>query len=520
MARTPGSRPPRAQRATPIGTIAVEPSDRARTDRPRTPTTPTHAYPAMPDGGVRLAEVLVALSSALDLAEGQSLGHTVRSAHIGMRLAEEVGVGEAERAALYYALILKDLGGSANASRVAALFAGDDREVKPLLRVADWARPLPRALATFRAAAVGRSAAARLRQTCRLWREEGVARELIRLRSDRGAELVAAMGFPGETIDAVRYLDEHWDGSGHPDGLIGDATPILARIAALAQALEIHHTRGGVDGALRMARARRNRWFDPALVDVVLGWRNDRDWWRRLASPDSADRLVAAEPGAKGPVLVDDAGLDLVARTFAEVVDAKSPFTERHSVLVAAYADVIAEGYGLDAEARRQLRRAGLLHDIGKLGISNRLLDKTGGLAPEERQAMERHPLHTWEILSRVRAFAGLARTAALHHEKLDGSGYPWRVPGDRLPAAARVLVVADTIEALTARRPFRRPLEVDEVIGILRRDRTARLCPRAVDAAEAVLADGRLVIGSDAPLERAGIPADVVASTGSSAAA
>src|SRR5690606_29575379 len=111
---------------------------------------------------------------------------------------------------------------------------------------------------------------------------------------------------------------------------------------------------------------------------------------------------------------------DLVARTFADIVDAKSPFTERHSVLVASYADVIGEQYGLDEAARKQLRRAGLLHDIGKLAVSNRILDKAGGLAPEERQEMERHPLHTWEILSRVSAFRDLARLAALHHEKLD----------------------------------------------------------------------------------------------------
>lgn len=520
MARSSsGSRPHRPHRETPIGTIAVEAPGAPRPDRPRTPVTPASAHTAH-DGLVRLAELLTPLSCALDLAEGQPLGHSVRSTYIGLRLAEEVGVPAEERAALYYALLLKDAGGSVNASRLATLFGSDDREVKPRLRPVDWQRPLPRLVATLGAVAIARSPRAKLRHLGWIAGERELARELVRLRSDRGAELVIGLGLPEEAAEAVRWLDERWNGAGYPDGLLGDAIPLLARIACLAQALELHHARSGVDGALRMARARRARWFDPELVDRVLGWRSDTDWWRRLSAPDGADRLVAAEPGLAGPRLLDDAGLDLVARTFSEVVDAKSPFTARHSALVAAYADVIGEAYGLDEDARRQLRRAGLLHDVGKLGVSNRILDKSGGLTPEDRQAMERHPLHTWEILSRVRAFAGFARTAALHHEKLDGSGYPWRIPGDRLPAAARVLVVADTIEALTARRPFRRELEVDEVVGILRRDRTTRLCPRAVDAAEAVLADGRLEIGSVAPLERAGIPAAVAPSTGSSAAA
>src|SRR5690606_32241462 len=182
--------------------------------------------------------------------------------------------------------------------------------------------------------------------------------------------------------------------------------------------------------------------------------------------PDSLDRLIAARPDAQtgqgSAELRGTSEPDLVARSFAEIADAKSPFTGRHSVLVAAYADVIADAYGLDGEERGRLRRAGLLHDVGKLGVSNRILDKPGGLAPEERQEMERHPLYTWEILSRVGEFGEFARTAALHHEKLDGSGYPWRVPGDRLPASARVLVVADTLEALTAERPYRRGLPLD----------------------------------------------------------
>ena len=510
----------RPQRPTPIGTIAVEPSAGACPASPN-PANPGQVPAVRPDAHGTLAQLLVSLSHALDLTEGQPLGHTVRSAHIGLRLADELALGDDHRYALYYTLLLKDTGCSSNAARMAALFGGDDREVKPRMKLVDWHRRVHHGFATLRTVAPGGTIAEKLRHFAGIAREGEVTRELIRLRCDRGAEIVAGLGFPTLASDAVRSLDEHWNGLGYPDGLEGEEIPVLSRIASLAQTVETHHARSGIDAAMHVVRSRRGRWFDPQLADLVLGWRDDRDWWRSLASPDSMNRLVDArpvEPAGSGRSAASE--LDLVARSFAEIVDAKSPFTGRHSVLVAAYADVIADAYGLDGEERARLRRAGLLHDIGKLGVSNRILDKAGGLAPEERQEMERHPLYTWEILSQVDAYADLARTAALHHEKLDGSGYPWRVPGDRLPAPARVLVVADTLEALTATRPYRGGLPLDEAIGILRRDRATRLCPRAVDTAESVLLSGDLELGSDEPLTRAGIANPSGSSTGSSAAA
>ena len=441
------------------------------------------------------------------------MGHLIRSAHVAMRLASEVGLGEEERSALLHAMLLKDSGGSTVASRLAALFARDDREVKARVRLTERRDRVAFAVATLGAVAPRASLPAKLGHFSRITRDAELVAQVTRERADRAAELVAGLGLPVASIEAVRLIHEHWDGHGYPNGFAGDGIPLLARIANLAEAVDLHNARCGLDRTMRMVRARRGRWFDPDLADRVLSWSGDREWWRGLSATDSEERLLGfASPASRKPM--GDTIADLVARTFADIVDAKSPFTERHSVLVASYADVIGEQYGLDEAARKQLRRAGLLHDIGKLAVSNRILDKAGGLAPEERQEMERHPLHTWEILSRVSAFRDLARLAALHHEKLDGSGYPWRIPGDRLPAAARVLVVADTIAALTADRPFRRGLPVDETIGILRRDRTTRPCARAVDAAEAVLESGKLVLGSEAPLARAGITSRGAGST------
>ena len=120
----------------------------------------------------------------------------------------------------------------------------------------------------------------------------------------------------------------------------------------------------------------------------------------------------------------DEAQLDNVAEAFGRVIDAKSPFTARHSAGVAAYAVAIAETMGMSADAQRDLRRAGLLHDIGKLAVSSRILDKPGKLTDEEFTAMKAHPAFTLRILERVACFRALAAMAAAHHERLDGSGY------------------------------------------------------------------------------------------------
>lgn len=434
---------------------------------------------------VSLSDVLTSLSHALDLTEGQPAGHTVRSCIVAGRLAQELGLAGDVRSALHYAVLLKDAGCSSNAARFAALFGTDDQEAKRRMKEVDWHRRIALALRTARTVGIGRPLAERIRHFLGIARTPDVTRTLIAVRCDRGAEIARSIGFPDATADAIRALDEHWDGGGYPDGLRGDAIPLLAQLALLAQTVEAFHGTGGVRGALRAVRARRGSWFDPRLADRVLRWRRDRAWWAALGSPDVADAVAALEP-ADHVRQVDAAGLDLVARAFAEIIDAKSPYTFRHSANVADYAAGIATACGFDGDECRRLHRAGLLHDVGKLGVSNRILDSPARLGPEERAQVERHPTFTWEILRRVRAFAGFAWTAATHHEKLDGSGYPWRLDGGALDLPARILVVADIYEALTADRPYRAGMPHAAAMDIIARDRGTKLDATAVDALDA----------------------------------
>ena len=434
---------------------------------------------------IALSEVLSALSYALDLTEGQLPGHTIRSCIIGMRLGQEVGLTAEEQTALYFALLLKDAGCSSNAARMAALFGSDDQGVKLDMKLVDWHNPVALALATARSCAIGQSLGDRVRQFLAIAKTEHVTRDLIQVRCDRGAGIALRLGFPEATAQAIRSLDEHWCGLGYPEGRSGEDISLLARIANLAQAVEVFWRTRGVDAALAEARRRRGRWFDPKLVDLLLTWERDREWWARLAEPaEIGAAVVSLEPGSHAR-RIDDSGLDAVAQAFAEIIDAKSPYTARHSSNVAAYAVRIARTIGLDAAEQRRLYRAGLLHDIGKLGVSNRILDKPGALTAAERAQIERHPSFTWEILQRVRAFDGFARLAAVHHEKLDGSGYPWGLTARELDLASQVLCVADMYEALSADRPYRKGLSHADVLAVLRKESGTRLCAEAVAGAE-----------------------------------
>jgi HD-GYP domain-containing protein (c-di-GMP phosphodiesterase class II) len=447
--------------------------------------SPTAAWPAA-ELPVAMSEVLAALSRALDLTEGQPEGHSIRACVVGMRLGEAAGLTEAQRGDLYYALLLKDAGCSSNASRMAALFGSDDRAVKPSMKTVDWDDRARLAIETWNNTGRSASMVSRLRYFIGIAQQENLTRDLIAARCERGADIARRLGFPAATVEAIRSLDEHWNGGGYPDGLRGDAIPLLSRVVNLAQTIEVFVARDGVDGTRTMLNARRGRWFDPHLTDLSLELLRDTALMTQLRHVTLDDSVLSLEPGAVRRV--DEQGLDEVAAAFADIIDTKSPFTFRHSSNVAMYAQALGAQLGLDLMAQTRLRRAGLLHDLGKVGISNRVLDKNGPLDATERYAVELHPVYTWEILKRVRAFADFARPAASHHEKLDGSGYPWKLGGDDLDASARILVVADIYEALTASRPYRNGMSPEAALAIMENDRGRRLDGWVLDALAAIV--------------------------------
>ncbi len=432
---------------------------------------------------IALSGVIGALSYALDITEGQPPGHGVRSCMIGMRIAEQLQLSSQFRSDLFYALLLKDAGCSANAGRMAALFGADDQVTKRAAKLLDWTKPARALFWSLRNVAPGAALGYRLAFLKGLHDEGDFARQLVETRCDRGAEIARMLYLSEETAVAIRSLDEHWDGRGMPDGLAGEEIPLLARILCLAQTLEVFHAAGGVKGARRVAQRRRGRWFDPALVDALPGVFRDRAFWATLDRLDvsgwePADRLMRA----------DDYRLDRIAEAFARVIDAKSPFTARHSERVAEIAVGIGGVLGFGPETRRDLRRAGLLHDVGKLAISNLILDKPGKLTQAEFAKVKVHPAHTLDILRRAPCFVPIAALAANHHERIDGTGYPRALRGDELDMPMRALAVADVYEALTADRPYRGAMPVAQALAVVRSEVPGRLDGPVVAALESYL--------------------------------
>lgn len=189
-------------------------------------------------------------------------------------------------------------------------------------------------------------------------------------------------------------------------------------------------------------------------------------------------------------VMLDDDYLDDIAAAFGKVVDAKSPYTSGHSERVALYADLVAGKLGLPAERRRWLRRAALLHDVGKLGVSNSVLDKPGALDRDEWEAVRKHAEHTGTILTRIRAFSELGPIAAAHHERLDGTGYPCGLSAAEIAIETRIITTADIFDAITAERPYRGAVPVHKALEMMHKIVGTAIDPDCFDALKQALAE------------------------------
>jgi HD-GYP domain-containing protein (c-di-GMP phosphodiesterase class II) len=436
-------------------------------------------------GGIGLSELIAGLSCALDMAEGEPPGHAQRSCLIGMRLASVLGLAADARSDLFYALLLKDAGCTANAAHMAALFGADDQVAKRTSKFVDWSRPLAAFVWSVRSVAPGRSLRAK---TERLWaiRNEGaVTRSLMAARCHQGAEIARKLGFSEATADAIRGLDEHWDGHGQPQGLSGVEIPHAARILCLAQTVEVFHYVSGVDAACQVALRRSGRWFDPELVEALVSFRGDSDFWESLTEPE----VSAVEP-ADRVLIADQDRLDRITHAFGDVVGAKSTWTREHCDRVSAIATRLAAQLGVDARTRRDLGRAARLHDIGKLSISNRILDKPGPLSDADWRKIRMHPLLGEHILERVPSLGVLAPIAGAHHERLDGSGYPRGLDADELTMPMRILAVADVYAALTVARPYRPAYAPHRALELMRTEVPQRLDRDAFAALNTVVRD------------------------------
>jgi HD-GYP domain-containing protein (c-di-GMP phosphodiesterase class II) len=369
---------------------------------------------------------------------GVEPGEAARATLVAMALAETVGVDAP--ADVYYTTLLQHVGCTAYAHEAAALAGGDEIALKRIALDADTAAAHPRTMV------------------------EGYSRANCEVAARTAERLGLGAGVAAGLTDVY----EQWDGAGGPRGLRGEAIALPARIAQVASVAALH--------GVATVRRRAGGALDPALAERLT-----ETMLRHADDPPAA--VVEAEPEPFAGV--SEPGLDAVCRAFGEAVDLKTPLHHGHSTGVADLAAAAGERLGLGVA---DLRRAALLHDIGRAAIPNGVWERPGPLGWADQERVRLHAYHSERVLARCGPLAPLAPLAGMHHERLDGSGYHRQVAAAAIGLPARVLAAADAFQAMTqprAHRPARSGEQAAEILaGEVKAGRLDADAARAVIAA------------------------------------
>jgi HD-GYP domain-containing protein (c-di-GMP phosphodiesterase class II) len=428
---------------------------------------------------IRLAEVLAALSLATDLGMGLPMEHVLRQCLISLRLAEHMSLDEADRGVVYYASLLAWVGCHVDAYEQAKWF-GDDTALKTDFRRVDLttaAKPL----FMMRHLGSGRPLPERARLGLTFLGDGRRTAEAMLTNHWLAADgLAARLGLAQRVRDSVEQTFERWDGKGAPKGVGGEQILLTSRLVALADVVEVYHRAAGTDAAITVARQRSGTQFDPSIVDLFV--RHAESVLADLDEMSSWETTMAAEPALA--IRLSAAGFDAALEAIADFTDVKSPYTIGHSRSVADLAAEAARIAAMGGAAVLAVRRAGLVHDVGRLGVPNTIWDKKGSLSRAETERVRMHPYLTERVLASSAALAPLAAIAVQHHERIDGSGYPRGLAGAALTPEGRILAAADFYQARTEPRPHRDAAAADQAAASLKAEaRAGRLDGDAVAA-------------------------------------
>ena len=409
------------------------------------------------DDTVDLADALRALAFMGDLSMGQPVDHSTRVAMLACKLARCLELDEESCRDVMHIALLRWSGCTANASEVAETISDDVQ---------------------------GRAAMLALQvERVRIL----VAAELL---PDRVAEISAIhcevssivaqwLELPSIVASSLNCVFEHWDGSGRPHALRGDDIPRPAQIVAVASELEVFSRVFGLDRSLSMLRERAGSIHAHGLVSVATT--NAPAWFLAISQGETvADQVAASEPGQRG---CQTAPLALLA----DVIDLKLPWLTGYSREVARLADLTAARLGLAGPARARVRRAGLLHGLGRVAIPNAVWNKAGQLSAADWESARLSPYWTSRAAKEIQHLEMEVQIASHAYERLDGTGYFRAARQATTPLDHRILPVVTALVAMQARRPWRPALSRVEAFALLRdQARIGRFDASVVEAAEA----------------------------------
>jgi HD-GYP domain-containing protein (c-di-GMP phosphodiesterase class II) len=429
---------------------------------------------------LRAAELIGALSLATDLGVGEPLEHGLRTTVIGVRLAESLGLGESDRRAVYYVALLRYAGCTAESHLDAALF-GDEIAVRAAMAPALFGSRAELLLAVARTMHAGEPAR---------WRAVAVARALVQLRSSfrKGAaghcEVTQAhalrLGLGTEIQAALGDVFERWDGNGWPAGRRGEQVPLPVRLMQVAEDADLQHGLGGLERAVSVVRRRAGAAFDPEVADAFC--RAAPELLDGLYGAAVWERAMAVEPGE--PAMLEDELVDEGLRVLGDFADLTIPFTLGHSAAVAELAAAAGKHAGLDLGECVALRRAGLVHNVGRVAVTASIWNKPGPLSPDEQERVRLYPYYTERVLQRPELLRSLGEIASRQQERLDGSGYPRGAAAGDLSPSHRILAAANAYQAMVEPRPHRPAHARSRAAQLLRDEvRAGRLDATAVAA-------------------------------------
>jgi HD-GYP domain-containing protein (c-di-GMP phosphodiesterase class II)/DNA-binding CsgD family transcriptional regulator len=450
-----------------------------------------NALDAPPAGYLRTADLLGALSLAADLAVGLPAEHAVRACFIGMHIADHLGLGETQRADIYYAHLLMDVGCTAWTSQLAGALLGDEIEArKKMVFAADPGNP--KAMVSWLAeyVAPGASAATRVKRGVEFaLKGKALAREGFRNTCEVAYRFAQRLGMSEAVQHALLSVFEQWDGGG-PNAVRGARIPLTSRIVFATSFIEAFHSTGGREAAVRIAHQRGGKAFDPDVAQAFLAVCRRPDFWEQLEQESLWPTVLTMEPPSPYRYL-DEGRLEDVGLAFADFADLKSVYSAGHSRRVADSAERIARRLAMSAAEVTTVRRAALLHDVGLVAVPSFTLDRPQAkLTQVEWERLRLHPYHAERILSLVPALAPVLPLVAAHHERPDGRGYHRGLAGAQIPLGARIIAVADTFDDLTHAAAERPALEPAAALARMRAEAGTGLDVESVDALGCELGD------------------------------
>jgi putative nucleotidyltransferase with HDIG domain len=405
--------------------------------------------------------LLVPVSQAIDLAEGRAPGHANRVAYIATAIVQALELNNDLQLATLYAALLHDVGSIAAGAELAGYTRGDERLVfasMPLL--------------TPEEAVAG----------CSDTPEAIVDR--VAGHVTQGARAVRELDLSDEVAKGIATHHERYDGAGYPRGLKGESIPVVGRIVGAADLVEslIDQT------SPLLARRNFGYWLnglrdkecDPEVIDALRTLGAGDSFWLGLFSNNLVAELTARSGRLREP---KNTRLVPFAESFARLIDARFSFTAGVSARVARYAEDLGRVAGLSDIRLKQLQVAALLHDVGQLSMSERVLSKPGILSVEELGALHLHTIYSRDVVAGIPGLEEVADWVEAHHERIDGRGYPEGRSGGDIPLEARILAVADAYVAITSDRPHRPKVEGKEALNRLRGGAGTQLDAELVEA-------------------------------------